>query len=589
MFCWTNVRWRLLMQPGVLFDVTVRMSIDPTLAEQELHAETLRRARLRMTPRERGTEILLIAGFGLAVLALWITFPPHPFALAPVILAVLVMVLAMRVRFDTPFGFTVATQLAFVPLMFAVPVAVVPIAVVVAIALAQLVRSAPGRDASPSAVAGVGNSWFAIGPAAVFAIAHTEPSHAGLALLRGGACGAVRRRLRGLGDALFDRQGGELGRAAWETAGCTESTRRSRRSVCLPPSRSVTTPLAALAEVPLLGLLAMFAQRAPRPPARACLELNNAYRGTALVLGDVVEADDDYTGEHSREVRRAGARGRRAARSERRPAPQPRVRGAAARRRQDRDPEGDHQQARLARRRRVGGHEDPHDRGPEAARPRRRVHARGRHHRPLPSRALGRSRVSRRPRRRGDPARSADHRLLRHVERDAHRPRLPQGAPVRVRARRAAVVRRHAARPADRRDAGDDRRIGARDGAEAAATRAETSAAAAVPPDAADGPAPLQVACRRCAHARPRGRVTGGCRARRSRRPGPARPSVARRGRSGRRSGRASAGGLLGVRARRRASRRELLVEAIAAVLFLGDRGPAGRPALAARPARRCG
>jgi putative nucleotidyltransferase with HDIG domain len=32
------------------------------------------------------------------------------------------------------------------------------------------------------------------------------------------------------------------------------------------------------------------------------LELNTAYRGTALVLGDVVEADDGYTGEHCREV-----------------------------------------------------------------------------------------------------------------------------------------------------------------------------------------------------------------------------------------------------------------------------------------------
>jgi putative nucleotidyltransferase with HDIG domain len=32
------------------------------------------------------------------------------------------------------------------------------------------------------------------------------------------------------------------------------------------------------------------------------LELNNAYRGTALVLGDVVEADDGYTSEHCKGV-----------------------------------------------------------------------------------------------------------------------------------------------------------------------------------------------------------------------------------------------------------------------------------------------
>ena len=35
---------------------------------------------------------------------------------------------------------------------------------------------------------------------------------------------------------------------------------------------------------------------------QSVLELNNAYRGTALVLGDVVEADDDYTGQHCKGV-----------------------------------------------------------------------------------------------------------------------------------------------------------------------------------------------------------------------------------------------------------------------------------------------
>jgi putative nucleotidyltransferase with HDIG domain len=32
------------------------------------------------------------------------------------------------------------------------------------------------------------------------------------------------------------------------------------------------------------------------------LELSSAYRGTALVLGDVIEADDGYTGEHCKSV-----------------------------------------------------------------------------------------------------------------------------------------------------------------------------------------------------------------------------------------------------------------------------------------------
>ena len=42
--------------------------------------------------------------------------------------------------------------------------------------------------------------------------------------------------------------------------------------------------------------------RERRGRVNGLVELNNAYRGTALLLGNVVEADDQYTGEHSRGV-----------------------------------------------------------------------------------------------------------------------------------------------------------------------------------------------------------------------------------------------------------------------------------------------
>ena len=62
-----------------------------------------------------------------------------------------------------------------------------------------------------------------------------------------------------------------------------------------------TTPMAALALVPLLGLLAVFAHERHQR-LHSMLELSSAYRGTALVLGDVIEADDGYTGEHCKSV-----------------------------------------------------------------------------------------------------------------------------------------------------------------------------------------------------------------------------------------------------------------------------------------------
>ncbi len=53
--------------------------------------------------------------------------------------------------------------------------------------------------------------------------------------------------------------------------------------------------------LPLLGLLRLFATER-RQRFESISELSAAYRGTALVLADVVEADDTYTGEHCKDV-----------------------------------------------------------------------------------------------------------------------------------------------------------------------------------------------------------------------------------------------------------------------------------------------
>lgn len=60
-------------------------------------------------------------------------------------------------------------------------------------------------------------------------------------------------------------------------------------------------PLGALLGMPMIGLFAFFARERQRRVDHA-LELTHAYRGTAFLLGDVVEADDAYTGSHSRDV-----------------------------------------------------------------------------------------------------------------------------------------------------------------------------------------------------------------------------------------------------------------------------------------------
>jgi HD-GYP domain-containing protein (c-di-GMP phosphodiesterase class II) len=64
---------------------------------------------------------------------------------------------------------------------------------------------------------------------------------------------------------------------------------------------SESSPYGVVLALPLIGLLSVFA-RERRVRIDHELELRDAYRGTAFLLGDVVEADDAYTGIHSRDV-----------------------------------------------------------------------------------------------------------------------------------------------------------------------------------------------------------------------------------------------------------------------------------------------
>jgi putative nucleotidyltransferase with HDIG domain len=276
------------------------MSLKPGLEEQELLADTFRRAESSMARRERLAELLLGVGFVAAVAVLWWSDPPHAFSVGPAALCLLAVVLATGVRFDTPFGFTVATQLAFVPLLFAIPVAIVPIAVVAALIIARLPDVLAGKRPPSRLLKEVANSWFAIGPVAVFALAKIAPADAGPALL----IGALAAQF--VVDFIASTLRYWIERAASFASQLRETwvyaVDAALSGIALVVAEDIhTTPLAALAPLPLLALLAIFA-RERHERMKSLIELNAAYRGTALVLADVVEADDGYTGEHCKAV-----------------------------------------------------------------------------------------------------------------------------------------------------------------------------------------------------------------------------------------------------------------------------------------------
>ena len=270
------------------------------IEEQESLADTFRRAGAQFTLRERLIELPVAVGFFAAVAVIWAARPPHGFEALPCVLCLLTMAVASVVRFDTPLGFTAATQLAFIPLLFAMPVAVVPLAVLVALLLAGGYEVWRGKLRPLRLLLTPGNSWFAIGPVAVFAVAHTEPRYAGAGLLL----------IALAAQFAVDFSISTLRFAEARGAGLVSQLRESwvyLIDIALTGMGLVVAeqvhehPFVALAPLPLLGLLAWFAGER-RQRLVSLLELNSAYRGTALVLGDVVEADDGYTGVHCRGV-----------------------------------------------------------------------------------------------------------------------------------------------------------------------------------------------------------------------------------------------------------------------------------------------
>lgn len=277
------------------------MSVNTFTESERLRASFAGREQ-RMLDAERHAAVIVGVGFLAAAVALAAFAGEQRSVPLPVVaLYVLGLAAASEVRFEIGAGFTVPTQAVFVPMLFAVPVSLAPLLVALSLALASLPSILTGRAPVSRLLRVPGNSWFALGPALVLALAndHSPSGRWGvlvLALIAQCACdisaSAVRERLRG-GLTI------------------TELTVEMRQvyliDLTLAPLglvvaiAAVERPWAVLLIAPLFGVLRWFSKER-RTRLEQLIELNDAYRGTALLLGDVVEADDAYTGEHCKDV-----------------------------------------------------------------------------------------------------------------------------------------------------------------------------------------------------------------------------------------------------------------------------------------------
>ena len=255
----------------------------------------------------RGRELLveLIAGaaFLVTAAAMAALIPSERSLDIPLALTLLaIYALLSRVRFPIGYGFTVPTQVVLVPMLFLLPLGAVPLFVAAGLLLGSIPEYAFGDRHPSHAVSVLGDSIYAFAPVAVLAAAgNVAPELSAWPVLVAALAAQV----------VADNASATL--RDWAGTGISPRIQPALFGwvtlvdVLLAPVGLIvamaasTDPYAVVLVLPLGGLLFVFAlERGER--MRQAVELNRAYRGTTLLLGDVLDGDDEYTGFHSRSV-----------------------------------------------------------------------------------------------------------------------------------------------------------------------------------------------------------------------------------------------------------------------------------------------
>jgi putative nucleotidyltransferase with HDIG domain len=207
-----------------------------------------------------------------------------------------------RAEFPTGAGYTVPTQVVLVPMLLLLPTPTVPLLVALALLLTTLADSLRGRVARERALVSVADATFALAPAAVLVAGGAQTpewSHWPVYLA---AFGAQLAFDAAISTARVWACLGERPRNVLAELRMTQNVDALLFPVgLLAAFAAADQPYAVLLVVPLAGLFTIFAgERTAR--VEQAIELSGAYRGTALLLGDVIEADDAYTGQHTQDV-----------------------------------------------------------------------------------------------------------------------------------------------------------------------------------------------------------------------------------------------------------------------------------------------
>jgi len=280
---------------------TFTPALDPDA--NALIEESRERGQQRLRSRSLRATIVFGAGLALAATALAALLPTDR-SPSPLIVALLVVAygITSRVKFEVGTGFALPTQLVLVPMLFVLPLGWVPFAVAAGLLVGGSAEYVTGRTPLDHALTVLPGSWHAVGPVLVLAAAGEGEPRLDYWWIYVAALGA-----QFLVDALFSggREVFALGvspRTLLPYMGWAFLVDAALAPVGLLAALAAEGRPGVLAlMLPLAALLGVFA-RERQVRIDHALELSSAYRGTAFLLGDVVEADDAYTGSHSRDV-----------------------------------------------------------------------------------------------------------------------------------------------------------------------------------------------------------------------------------------------------------------------------------------------
>jgi putative nucleotidyltransferase with HDIG domain len=262
-------------------------------------------ARSLRAPRER--ELAVHALFAVLFLAAAVALAASADAARPLsvplaVAFVAALAIASRVEFSVGAGYAVPTQVVAVPMLLLLPTPLVPLLTAAGFFGSSVIGALRSERAPARSALAIGDAWSSLAPAAVLvAYGAQQPAweHWPVYVL------ALAAQLALDGLVTLCRMRLAVGLRPRELA--AELAIVYRVDVLLAPIgllaalAAVRVPAAALLVLPLVLLIAILAREREARIAQS-LELGRAYRGTALLLRDVLEEDDEYTGRHTEDV-----------------------------------------------------------------------------------------------------------------------------------------------------------------------------------------------------------------------------------------------------------------------------------------------